>query len=184
MLKETDSLNLESNPKKIEEAKAYEEQLIKEAIGRYHESETIQLSNQGFVFTPSEHKMFGSTTYGLAFSPNKPYASYREVNLEKINQAREKLNLQEMQSAITVIVDNQKCFAVFQLLPIQPGNIESQTFQKTFQVTRLVNLKDEIISTTLQDLSRSQLEIEKILTDDQKQEQDLYYKKLNLNSRS
>ncbi|KKP88984.1 MAG: hypothetical protein UR93_C0005G0040 [Berkelbacteria bacterium GW2011_GWA2_35_9] len=179
MLNETN--NLEIDPK-IEQAKAYELSLIKKSLDDYSAREQEGRLSPGLIYTPSEHKIFGSTTYGLAFFPNRTYAEVAGISLEIINQQREMLNENEMQLPIMIKKESGIITPLIKLLPLSTEMILESTLVKTYQIVRFANMAGKKIETENKDFQKAYNEIDKILAEGQAQERELYYKKLNLDS--
>ena len=172
--------NLESDPELEQKAKEYELSLVNKRIKDFHSSEIQKLSTPGLVFTPSEHKLIGSSSYGLGFSPNKPYAVFAKKSLDDINLKREELSEQDLQLPMPISIGGKKLLPIVKLLPLEEKMVAQGIPQQTFEIKHFTELSGNKIEADQANIENAEAEILKMLLEAQKKEQELYFNKINV----
>jgi len=120
--------------------------------------------SQSLVLTPAEHKLIGSSTHGLAFHPNCPFASLAGSPLEAINQAREQINERSRQGKFHFYLASgrEKIINVYpELKPLTKEQIEEQNFLPTFSIIGAGTIRGEKIPTPENVEEKLKKEVEK-----------------------
>lgn len=163
-----------------QKAREYELSLVGEDLERYSFEALKNLSDPGLIFTPAEHKMFGSSSYGLGFSPNKPYAVFAKNSLTNINQKREELNKEDRQLPMPINVGGILLLPVVKLLLLEEGVVGKETPRNTFKINHFTDFSGNVVDVDETKKFRAEEELIEMLCKAQKHEQELYFKKINV----